>query len=82
MSYLNFRTGSSRAVAFLVLNSILPPIPSKSWLGVSVLYTSIESRSSVGNPSNKTFLPPSGDGTNAPFMATAFKPPAIPLKVT
>ena len=72
---------SSNWVALLVLNSTRPPIPSESCDGTKDLYTSIESMRSVGRPSNKTFLPPSGAGINAPFIDTAFRSPDIPLNV-
>ena len=72
----------SKSKALLVLNSILPPIESESWSGVRDLYTSIESRSSVGSPSSITFLPPSGAGTVAPLTAIVFKSPERPLTVT
>ena len=55
---------------------------SESWSGVRDLYTSIESRSSVGRPSSITFLPPSGAGTVAPLTAMVFKSPERPLIVT
>ena len=71
-----------RERAFFVLNSIRPPIESASLSAVSDLYTSIESRSSVGSPSNITFLPPSGAGTIAPLTAIAFKSPDKPLILT
>ena len=71
-----------RERAFFVLNSIRPPIESASLSAVSDLYTSIESSSSVGRPSNITFLPPSGAGTIAPLTAIAFRSPDKPLILT
>ena len=82
VSSLTLNSRSVMSDGFFVAKSIRPPIESASKSGVFVLCTVIESRSSVGTPSNSTLRSVSGDMTEVPLIATAFKSEDIPRIVT